>query len=451
MKLGASDVGRGKTIRHELTVTLITKFGIIATSVLTQSLLAYLLQPSARGAYAVIVVFATLFGLFVSFSADRGAQYLVVANRMSISQGTIFAIIFGIFMSVIGVALATPLVNSDISFFQQANPRSFYLGMGLIPIIVLGNIVDLQLAGQRRFLRLGIFTILRAAITLIAMTVILLWLGYGVNGAIVSLVAGNMVFIFIGLWDLRKHCGLRWEIPSKPNSLNALGYGLKYHLARIGDKIEPRIGVVLLSMVGTRDEIGLFSVASIMMFRFNIISNATGTVLFPRVVGQHPGRRPDLIARAVRLVGMATAVALAVLLLLSTPIVRILFSESFLQIVPLIQIAALGTFVYTSSEMFITYFLGTNRPIICSWSVWIGLLANVVSFFLLFWLSPITGLQSAAWAMTVGMMCRGVFLAVMFHRSTRMSLVATWLPQRRDFIYVRSTLRSGVRLLRNRS
>ena len=308
-----------------------------------------------------------------------------------------------------------------------------------------------QLAGQRRFLRLGIFTILRAAITLISMAVILLWLGYGVNGAIVSLVAGNMVFIFVGLWDLRKHCGLRWEMPSKPNSLNALGYGLKYHLARIGDKIEPRIGVVLLSMVGTRDEIGLFSVASIMMFRFNIISNATGTVLFPRVVGQHPGRRPDLIARAVRLVGMATAVALVVLLLLSTPIVRILFSESFLQIVPLIQIAALGTFVYTSSEMFITYFLGTNRPIICSWSVWIGLLANVVSFFLLFWLSPITGLQSAAWAMTVGMMCRGVFLAVMFHRSTRMSLLATWLPQRRDFIYVRSTLRSGVRLLRNRS
>lgn len=76
--------------------------------------------------------------------------------------------------------------------------------------------------------------------------------------------------------------------------------------------------------------------------------------------------------------------------------------------------------------MFTTYFLGINRPEVCSWAVWIGLSVNVVSFFLLY---PALDLQGDSWAMTVGMFCCFAYLAFIFHRATHMTLTSTWLPQ----------------------
>ncbi len=425
---------------QEVSIVFASRTGLQVFGLLSQSLLAYTLLPEGRGAYAICVMFTVLLGMLFTLSADRGAQYFIMAKQMSVSQGVSLALTTGLAASSLATVLAIPLIHSDLAFFQQADTRSFYLALVLIPLTSMATATDLLLAGLRRFGRLAFFLLLQSLVSVLAVATLVWGLSLGVDGAIISLIVGNSVMVAACLWDLRRHCGLVWEMPSRSGLRCVLGYGLKYHIARMGSQADTRVGVLILGILASRGEIGLFAAASALVFRFMIISNAVGTVLYPRVAGD-VGSRPELCALCLRLVCGATASALVALLAISTPLVRILLSEAFLPAVLLIWIMAPGIFVYAGGGMFTTYFLGINRPELSSWAVSIGLCVNVVSFFVLY---PPLGVQGAAWAMTLGMFCRMAYLAIAFHRATHMTLTSTWLPQRGDMVYLWASSRSMI-------
>ena len=77
------------------------------------------------------------------------------------------------------------------------------------------------------------------------------------------------------------------------------------------------------------------------------------------------------------------------------------------------------------------YFMGTDRPAVCSWSVGIGTLINVA---VLLALLPSIGLRGAALAMTLGYVTSGLILMVAFHRVSGWSLLETWAPRRADVV-----------------
>ena len=82
--------------------------------------------------------------------------------------------------------------------------------------------------------------------------------------------------------------------------------------------------------------LGLFAQASVIMLQLRMISNSVGNALLPRIAGRG---RPELTARCLRFVCGVTLAALLALLASSTPLVRILLSEAFLPIVPLLWIS----------------------------------------------------------------------------------------------------------------
>ena len=162
------------------------------------------------------------------------------------------------------------------------------------------------------------------------------------------------------------------------------------------------------------------------MLGFLLVSNAVGSALFPRVAGVE---RAETVALCLRLVCVGTAIPMLVLLALSAPVVRLLLSEAFLPVVPLLWIVAPGMLAYALSGIFMTHFKGANRPHICSWAVLLGLGANLGGFLLLY---PTFGVEAAAWGMTIGMVCGCLFLSIVFHRTTRTGLLAVWRPRRSD-------------------
>jgi O-antigen/teichoic acid export membrane protein len=82
--------------------------------------------------------------------------------------------------------------------------------------------------------------------------------------------------------------------------------------------------------------------------------------------------------------GLVTGVAVLALGVLAVPIVRILLSDAFMPVVPLLWVLAPGVMLYSGAKVLMAYFRGVNRPGICSWVVWIGLCVNVTMLFLLY-------------------------------------------------------------------
>ena len=411
---------------QDVSVMFVTLAGMAALTLVIQGLLAWMLLPEGRGAYAVCIVFGMLLGLVLTPGIAQGTQYFVAARQISVSQAVSSAFVIGLGGGGLAAALAIPLIYSDIAFFQKAETHTFLLALALAPLTAISVALDHQLVAHRRFSRLAAFSLLRVVVNVLALAVLVWRLDLGVDGALVAFAAGHGTLIATCLLDLRRHCGLALELPRRPNFTHILGYGLKYHVARIGDVVELQIGIVMLGLIASQSEIGLFSAASTLMLGFILISNAVGNPLLPRIAG---AENSELVARCLRLVCVVTAICMLLPLALSTPAVRLLLSEAFLPAVPLLWIIAPGILALAGSGILMTHFKGANVPEVCSWAVFLGLSANVGALLLLY---PALGVKGAAWAMTTGMVCRFLLLSIMFHRATRMDWPSIWLPRRSD-------------------
>ncbi len=414
------------TVGQDAFVMFVTLGGMAALTLLIQSLLAYMLLPEGRGAYAACIAFGIMLGLLFTPGAQQGAQYFVAARQMSVSQGVSSMLVISLAGGGLAIALALPLIFSDLSFFQKADPRTFLLALTLVPLTAISLALDHQLVAQRRFRRLAVFSFLKVAVNVLAIPILVWGQGLGVDGAVIAFAISHCVMIAACLLDLRRHCGLTLERPGRRSFTLVIGYGLKYHIARFGGAIEPHVGVLVLGLVGSQAEIGLFSAASALMLGFMLVSNAVGNALFPRVAGTE---KVELVTRCLRLVGAATLVSLIAFLALSAPLVRILLSEPFLPLLPLLWIIAPAKLAGALSGIFMTHFKGANRPQVCSWAVFLGLGVNLGTFFLFY---PKIGIEAAAWAMTAGMLSNCLLLAVVFWRTTGMAWTTTWLPRRSD-------------------
>lgn len=414
------------TAGEDVSVVFGTLVGVAALGLLIQGLLAYTLLPAGRGAYAVCIVFGTLLGLLFTPGTPQGTQYFVMAKRISVSQGVSAALLIGLVGGSLATVLAIPLIYSDIAFFQQAETHTFLLALVLVPLTSLSLSLDHQLIAHRRFKRWAVFSMLRTVTNVLAILILVWRQGLGVDGAILAFAISHGVMIASCFLDLRRHCGLVFEMPGRLNFIRILGYGLKYHVARIGNAVEPQIGVVVLGVISDQVEIGLFSAAITLMLGFMLISNSVGNVLLPRIASLE---RSALVALCLRLVCAVTAVALLALLALSKPLVHLLLSEAFLPVIPLLWMLAPGIFAYASSGLFMTHFKGVNRPDVCSWATFLGAGVNLGALLLLY---PKLGVQAAAWAMTLGMVSRCAFLSIVFRRVTRMTWPAIWLPRPSD-------------------
>ena len=432
---------------EDVAVSMATRVGILLSGVAMQSLLAYALLPTGRGEFAVCILFAALLGVLLTPGADAGAQYFVMAKKISVSQGVSVSLLISLAGAGLATVLAIPLINSDIAFFRKAEPSSLHLALVLIPLATFSNAVQHQLAGLRRFMRLALFSLVQTTANGLALVSLVVGLQLGVDGALFAACVGNLAMIIVCLRDLRQNAGLTAELPARSALIRVLRYGLKYYIARIGWGVDVRIGILLLSMLAGRAEIGLFAVASGLMMRFVMISKAVFAPLLPRAAGDDDGR-PDLVAFCARITTWITGVALILLLAFHIPLIRILLSAEFLPAVPLIRIIAPGILVFAGANILTAYFRGIDRPDICSWAVGLGLGLNLFIVPLLY---PKIGVEAAAWAMTIGLFGRSTLLSVAYYHMTRTSPSLTWLPQRGDLPRLLALMRSAINRVLNRS
>lgn len=423
---------------EDVAVSMATRIAVLLFGVAIQSLLAYVLLPAGRGEFAVCILFAALVSVLFTPGADAGSQYFVMAKEITASQGVAVSLAICLSGAVVAAALTLPLLNSDLSFFQKAEPSSFHVTIVLIPLTAFSSAVQHQLAGLRRFRVLALFSLVQTAANGLALVCLVLLLQLGVAGALFAVCVSNLVTIVICVYDLRRNVGLRIEVPRRSVLGRVLRYGLKYYVARIGWGVDLRIGILLLSLLAGRAEIGFFAVASGLMIRFIIISNAVFAPLLPRTTADHSGR-PDLVVFCARVTTLITGVALVLLIVVHVPLVRILLSAEFAPAASLIRIIAPGILIYSGAHILTAYFRGVGKPEICSWAVALGIGLNVALVPMLY---PKIGVEAAAWGMTAGLVGRSALLSVVYFRMTGTKPSLTWFPQRGDLRRVLVRIRS---------
>lgn len=413
--------------------------GVYALRFLTQCLLAWALLPAGRGEYALTVLFASLLGIALSLSVDRGAQFAVMAGRLSVSRSLTAAAGVCLAAFAVAAALALPLIGSDFEFFRRADPAWFRLALPLALLVPLSAVAERQLTGLRRFGSASALLVLRPAAVAVGILVLVWGLDLGVAGAILALAGGNLLFFLGALRNLRRAGPLRPERCSRRELRGVLSHGVGAHAGRLGEALTPRLGVLALGFLAAPDEIGLFAAASALVMPLSLASVAAGTALIPRVAAGEV-KREEMVGVWLRIVCLATAAAAAVLLPFSGPLVRLFFSEAFAPIVPFLWIMAPGVVAYAGTGLLAAWFQGTDRPGVVSAGTGLGLAVHLGAILLL---HPLLGASGVAWALTLDSAVRLAFAAAAFRRITGAPLAALLRPRRSDLDYLRAVARSA--------
>lgn len=439
MRTGAGDTA----------LALGSRVGVLVFSLAIQSTLAWALGPDGRGSYAVCLLFATVLATVFTLGVDRAGQYFAASGKMDVADSVRAMMVALVFGSLLAAALGRAMLELNLSFFAKADRSSFNVALVVIPFIAIQNSLVMILIGMRKMVAMTVVSLTSVVTQLVAAVILVLILRLGVDGALWSIVAAELLTIGVAVAYLRREGWVTRGRTTCAQMSQLLGYGVRYYVAKLSTMVHFRIGTLILAFFVPPMQIGFFAAASQLVARVTIVSKSVEMALFARIAIDREGR-PELVAQSARVTMLAAAALLGLITALSWPIVVVILSPQFMPSLPLIWIIAPGILVRSGANVLMTYFMATNRPSICSWSIGIGMLANFVGILALL---PTFGLAGAAWAMTIGYVVSGAVLFEAFRRATGEAFLDTWRPRRDDVVMlvdgvrhvITTTLRRGRR------
>ncbi len=404
----------------------------IVTALVVQICLAWFLGPSGRGAYAVCVLFSGLLGIIFFMGGELAGVYFVSSRRFNLSEGVIYSLIYGGIGSSLAILAGLILMRFPLTFFEKADPPELYLALLSIPGYLFFLVFSQLFTAIGQFAWYSAVTLLRGVL-LLAFTALFLWgLSAGTPGAILAIIASDLVIVIFCLWVFRRRFSIRGVRPRLQSLLAMLHYGARYSLGVISNQFNFRIGTLILAFYATREEIGIYALAVGLTVQMQILPDAVKTALIPRSAGDDSGRK-TLVTQCARLTALASCLFLGVFLFLADPLLGLLFPGAFSPAVPLIRILAFGFFIRTLGKALEPYLIGRNRPGLISIAVAVGMAVNIGFLFLLL---PHWGLPGAAWSVVFNYLVSSAILIVSFNRLSGLGGGEVWRPRRDDFDFL---------------
>lgn len=389
----------------------------------TQSLIARYLGPAGRGEYGTWLAVATITAIFFTMGTDRAIQVQLISKRLSFAQAmsaTILIACVGSLLAVLGLFLVSLTQWETV---HNLIPSGIGLGLLVVPVISFATAVQLLLTGLRHFRAAAVLGLIRMISQLALVTLLVVGLNAGVEGAFLAFVTGGVLTSVSSLAYLsRIHGNVIASVPWLAYQ-QVFSYALKYLPARLGHVVNANLVVIVLALIATKPEVGLFSLSIVLMGQFLIISEALNQAILPRLSEEVNGN-VELVARCCR----SSLLGIMILLLFGTGIlsaaVPLLFSRQFQPIVPLLWILLPGIWLRGSVGAIRTYFVATHRPSIVSTSVSLELGVTAVALSLLY---SSAGLAGAAFAASLGNFSGALWLGLSFRRYTQLRFAENWI------------------------
>lgn len=303
-----------------------------------QLTLAWLLEPSAFG----LIALATSIQAFTTLAQQNGLNQILVARQseyLTLANPAFwYSLAAGLFAAIL-MAVAAPLASHAFGHAEL---------LGLILIMAAAAPFDAMRAVPTAKLgidlRFGASAVVNAGSMTLSMllTVVLAALDFGVYSFVLPLLivtpVTTLVFFLLTNPPLRLNPEFRhWR--------TLLGVSGILLLTGVCNRMIQRGDYLILGAYYSPEQVGVYFMAySLSVQTVMLLSNSLGSVLFPTLskLQSEPHRQRAAFIRAARmmtLLAMPASVALAVV---ADPLVRMLFPEKWLPVIPILQVLAVG-------------------------------------------------------------------------------------------------------------
>ena len=321
-------------------------------------ILGRILTTDEYGLYGIALIPSTLIILFRDWGINSAMTRYIANFRTAkkeremydiIVAGLIFELVVGLALSFLTIFLASFIAST---IFNRPESTS-YIGILSVSIIA-GSILAVSQSGFIGFerMKLNSFTLVCQAIVKTAIGPVLVFLGYGVLGAVlgyaVSFVAAALIglttFYFILIRPLRKKATNETSIRRTLRTM--LSYGVPLSISSILGGVLTQVYAFMIVPLTSNTMYGNYLTALNFSVLLTFLTIPIGTVLFPAFSKLNPENEHDLIktvfASSTKYASILLVPATMILMALSGPIIGTLYGEKYVYGPFFLAIAVIG-------------------------------------------------------------------------------------------------------------
>lgn len=439
---------------RDAAVTIGTRFGLAVLIFATDIILARALGPSAKGRFALVLLYSQLAATIIGVGMDQAIAVVSgrSANdaRRAVANALVWSAVVGggavlVSLWLYGVpaggaprefrplaALVPNLSAAQFTIAALAIPAELLFNLGLFALLGRGRIG--AYSGVRLLRRLSLLALLvtTAFVARLDLAAALL----------VNLASLAATLAAIG-WAARRD-GLLGGRPSGKLLEEELRFGGRAVVGTLAERLQFRADAFIVNAIAGVRATGIYSVTSGLAETLWYVPNALGVVMFSRAVDRDAdaGRTAAVLTRTTLALSVALAVPAA---LLGPRFVRAVYGPSFADAGVALRLIIPGVVAYSVVAILSRYLTGRGRPGTGTLVLLLGLVTNVTANLLLV---PRFGINGAAAASSISYGLTALVILAVFLRVSGRGLAETVVVRRSDVAAAWSVGAAAVRRLR---
>lgn len=408
-----------------------TSVGGVPLAIITSIILARWLSVADRGTFALLTAFA---GMVVILSQLGWPSASIYRLRRARSEPRIVAgagLWATLTISLIVFAVcATFRVQLTERFFQGVPPALYYTMLLLVPFQMGGLIFSGIARGIDRFAIQNLYRIGHSVGNLaVSLLILVLW-----DKALREILIGVVIVQVVAtLWLVARivsHTGLTFRADAA-ETLESLRFGLKSYAQSLTGQIHERIDLFMLAFfLADPTEVAYYAVAYGVLQRIQLVPEAIGTALFPKLAGldtRDAARFASYVSRHSVLWVTITVVVLGATGPFLLPLV---YGKQYVPAVLPFLVLLPGVGAITVYRVLGRYFLAQGRQEVNIATQVVSTLINILLNVL--WI-PRYGIVGAASASLVSYSLEAFLITVVFLRSSGRRLAESFVVTRDDW------------------
>ena len=379
---------------------------------------ARLLGATGRGILALVTLWVSLFALLVPLSSGYGLVFEVRRSRVRLEQALSGALgmsaVFG------GVAVGLAVLGTrwlPLGFLDGVPFSCVLIGAIALPAMIFNGLSGLVLTAAGRLRQASFIAAVGSVIAVMLLTVLLLGLRLGVEGAVLASSLASFAAMIITLVWLRSYIRPAFIIRSGLWT-SSVRFGAKLHGGMIAQWANYSLDRFLVNVFLGPGAVGVYTVAAALGERLWMLPGAVSATLLSRTGGD-ACNDAEITARACRstfwlMFSTCTAVGLA-----APVLVRAMFGSEFAPASLVLRLLLPGVLILTVGKVIAPYVCNRGRPSTAT-RISVGALGLTVVLNAL--LIPVLGIAGSAIASSLSYAANGTAFAAVFVRMSGLHL-----------------------------
>ncbi len=439
---------------RDAAITIATRFGLAALIFGTDIILARALGPSAKGRFALVLLYSQLAATILGVGMDQAIAVVSGRSRSDARHAVANALVWSAVvgggavlasLALYGVWDTGPPTGALVTLIPNLSGPQFAVAAFAIPAELLFNLGLFALLGRGRIGAYGIIRLVRRLTLLGLLVSVGLVSRLDLAAAIiVNLVSLALTVAAIG-WVARRD-GLLGGGPSAALLGEELRYGGRAAIGTLAERLQFRADAFIVNAFAGVRATGVYSVTSGLAETLWYVPNALGVVMFSRAVDPtaDAGRTAAVLTRTTLALSLALAVPAA---LLGPRFVRFVYGPGFADAGVALRLIIPGVVAYSVVAILSRYLTGRGRPGTGTLILVAGLVTNIAANLVLV---PRFGINGAAAASSISYALTAAVTLAVFLRVSGRGLGETLVLRRSDVAAASSVVGSLAGRVRRR-